>query len=749
MSKTAADRSVQVETILRQVDRLPTLSPVAARLLEITDVDDADLDEIIRLIETDVSLSATVIKLVRSAERGLGDRIKSVRQAIMLLGLESVRAAVLSVEVLDLLQGQPAVKDLALEAGFDNRGYWKHAVAVACGSEIIARERGDARVAPEMAFLAGLLHGLGQLVLHLVLPHAYDRALSLAEQKQSSGASVERAILGIDHYTVGRRLADRWGLPDWLRDVIWFHGQPSTGVPDSSHRELVAVVSLSRAWCQRHHLGWSGDFCMPPAVEPLAESVGMQANRLPELVPALLERLVERESILELDSVTPPEALLQAIARANQRLGAMNATLEGEARAGRRRQATLRQTAVFLDRWRCEQSMEQTHELIGASAMALFDAPRCAIIWRCGQGADWRSAQFQRDGQAIMLRERVIPTPATGLAEALASGGRDSSTGAAAQSWLSAVLDDRADAKLARLIPLVIEDGIESVLVVHADLSAWNERTEIGPVRSVWCAALRTVVTMDRSRGLEDELASVNRALAESQSELTERDSMARLGEMTAGAAHEMNNPLAVIRGRAQMLSAELEDTELSGCAQAIVRAATDMSELITELNRFASMEGPTLALSDLSEIAASAAERAGERIGEHDRVEIRPNGSIDEWTTDRELLTGALCELIVNALEAGSPEKVVVETHFKPGDDRLYVRVVDDGCGLSERAQRHAFDPFFSEKPAGRQRGLGLAKARRSVELLGGRITLEGRPGGGTIATIVLFGEAIVASAA
>jgi len=749
MSKSSVDRSVQVETILRQVDRLPTLSPVAARLLEITDVDDADLDEIIPLIETDVALSATVIKLVRSAERGLGDRIKSVRQAIMLLGLESVRAAVLSVEVLDLLQDQSEVRDLVRESGFDNKGFWKHAVAVACGAEIIARERGDARVAPEMAFLAGLLHGLGQLVLHLVLPQAYDRALALAEQKQASGASVERAILGIDHHTVGRRLADRWGLPEWLRDVIWFHGQPVAGVPESSHRDLVGVISLSRAWCQRHHLGWSGDFCMPPAIDPLADAVGLKAKRLPELVPVLLQRLVERESILELDSVTPPEALLQAIARANQRLWAMNAALESEVRAGRRRLAVARQTAVFLERWRCAHSMEQTLEMIGASSLALFETQACAILWRIGEGSSWRSAGFQRDGETVMLRERVINAPTAELRQALDFACARGTTAPADEPWLARLLPDHADAGPARLLPLVFEGDMETVMVLRADLSDWNERAEIGPMRAVWRAALRSVASMERSRGLEDELASVNRALAESQAELTERDAMARLGEMTAGAAHEMNNPLAVIRGRAQLLCSRLEDTELSGCAEAIARAATDLSELITELNRFARVESPALVLSDLQDIAETAAERAAQRTGEGHQIEVRLDKGVAEWATDRELLADALSELIVNALEAGSPEKVIVETHFKPGDDRLYLRVVDRGCGLSERAQRHAFDPFFSEKPAGRQQGLGLAKARRSVELLGGRISLEGRDGGGTIATIVLFGQPVVASAA
>lgn len=747
MSRTTADRAIQVETILRQVDRLPTLSPVAARLLEITDVDDVDLDEIIALVETDVALSATVIRLVRSAERGLGNRIKSVRQAVMLLGLESVRAAVLSVEVLDLLDARPAVRDLALETGFDGRGFWKHAVAVACASELVARERNDIDTPPEMAFLAGLLHGIGQLVLHMVLPHAYDRALALAEQKQSSGAAIERAILGVDHYTVGRRLGDRWGLPAWVRDVIWFHGQAQAGLPDSAHKNLVGVVSLARAWCQRHHLGWSGDYCLPPAIEPLADAAGVKTGRLTELVKPLLERIIMRETILELDSQTPPEALLQAIARANHRLGSMNAALEGEARAGRRRHAVARQTAIFLERWRCGDSLDTTIEMIGAGAMALFEAQRCAIVWRTEAEPHWRAAQFEREGETIVLRERRVPSSAGPVSELIAEGREK--TRLVTVPWLCAVLDDKTDPAEARLFTLVAEQGVEAALLHTADLGAWNERTELGPMRSVWATALRAVVAGDRSRGLEDELAAANRTLSETQSELAQRDALARLGEMTAGAAHEMNNPLAVIRGRAQILCARLDDSELSGCAEAIARAATDLSELITELNRLACTDGPTLAVSDLGEIASCAVESACERTAETGRVEIHLDPGAGAVTTDRELLAAALTELVVNALESGSAEKVVVETHAPAIDGRLYLRVSDRGCGLSARAQRHAFDPFFSEKPAGRQRGLGLAKARRFVELLGGRIMLEPRPGGGTTASIVLRIESLVASAA
>ena len=90
--------------------------------------------------------------------------------------------------------------------GFDRTGFWKHSVAVACASEIIAAEEKRLEVLPEEAFLAGLLHGVGRIVLSSVLPRAYDGVSRLAERRGVASASVEREMLGIDHHTAGRRV---------------------------------------------------------------------------------------------------------------------------------------------------------------------------------------------------------------------------------------------------------------------------------------------------------------------------------------------------------------------------------------------------------------------------------------------------------------------------------------------------------------------------------------------------------------
>jgi two-component system C4-dicarboxylate transport sensor histidine kinase DctB len=95
--------------------------------------------------------------------------------------------------------------------------------------------------------------------------------------------------------------------------------------------------------------------------------------------------------------------------------------------------------------------------------------------------------------------------------------------------------------------------------------------------------------------------------------------------------------------------------------------------------------------------------------------------------------------ELLRNAMEAEESRHVELRVQIDPADGRLRIQVTDDGTGLTAHVLSHAFDPFFSAKPAGRQPGLGLAQAQRLVEAHGGQITLENGKARGAVATIRL----------
>lgn len=250
---------------------------------------------------------------------------------------------------------------------------------------------------------------------------------------------------------------------------------------------------------------------------------------------------------------------------------------------------------------------------------------------------------------------------------------------------------------------------------------------------------------------VNQDLIQANMALEHAQKQLTEARALARLGQMTAGAAHEMNNPLAVISGRAQALLGKLRDEQDRAAARSIVEASGRLTNLITRLHRIATPPKPETKVVDLRETMEAIVRRAKDRHGEQVqargekltvigiKLTMPEGGGIEPARVDPDMLGDALCEIIVNALEAGARGRVEVRLGVEQRDDRLTIQVIDDGVGMSQHALEHAMDPFFSEKPAGRQTGLGLALAHRLIAAQGGEIDLQSRPGRGTTVTVYL----------
>jgi signal transduction histidine kinase len=122
----------------------------------------------------------------------------------------------------------------------------------------------------------------------------------------------------------------------------------------------------------------------------------------------------------------------------------------------------------------------------------------------------------------------------------------------------------------------------------------------------------------------------------------------------------------------------------------------------------------------------------------------------VPQVKVDVKQVAAALIEVISNAIQATDERRghVTIHTAFDAIGNRVVMSVNDNGCGMDEETQKRAFDPFFSSKPAGRRRGMGLAKALRWIEASGGSIRLESRVDKGT-RSIVLLPAAVAEEAA
>ena len=226
-------------------------------------------------------------------------------------------------------------------------------------------------------------------------------------------------------------------------------------------------------------------------------------------------------------------------------------------------------------------------------------------------------------------------------------------------------------------------------------------------------------------------------ALDRQQEQLIRSDRLATLGELAAGLAHEIRNPLAGISGALHVLGSQLEPDDQRRALLSDVQAQiTRMNKTLTDLLQHARPARPQRIAVEINALVEQSL-----RFLPHERIDIvrRLDQSLPFVQVDPNLLHQAFLNILVNARQA-MPRggRLTVETRPHPGSERsVEIRFTDTGTGIPSDHLRRIFQPFFTTKAQGT--GLGLAIAARAVEEHGGRITVDSAVGGGTTFCVAL----------
>jgi signal transduction histidine kinase len=236
---------------------------------------------------------------------------------------------------------------------------------------------------------------------------------------------------------------------------------------------------------------------------------------------------------------------------------------------------------------------------------------------------------------------------------------------------------------------------------------------------------------------LEAEVDHLHRLLLDQRAGEGERlgtQKLTSLAEFAAGAGHEINNPLAVISGQAQYLLGLENDPDRQRSLRAIVQQTQRVHQILTDLMQFARPARPQKRAVDVRDLVQDAAGSLADLAAQR-QVRIDVLLPDEPCVTDgdpRQVTTAVTC-LLRNAVEAAPADgwaRVRVEVATT---DRLRIAVEDSGPGPASGQAEHLFDPFYSGRPAGRGRGLGLPTAWRLAREQGGDVAYEPVPGGPT----------------
>ncbi|HUB27410.1 MAG TPA: HDOD domain-containing protein [Tepidisphaeraceae bacterium] len=740
----------RVELILQQLDQLPTLPAVALRVLEVTADTDSSLMEVVKLIGSDQSLTTRILQLVHAAAAGAGHQVTSVERAIVMLGFEAVRSAVLAVSVFETLQGPPPKKpDSPMADGqFSREQFWRHCVAVACAAELLAEalienEGPESGLpVPAEAFVCGLLHDIGKVALDAILPKSFTKVVEAADLLRANIADIERSVIGLDHMLVGKRLAEQWELPAALRDVIWLHGQHPQALPAAaSNPRLINLITLADLIAREQHVGYSGNFTYPISRDELIAAIGLTPKTVDAKLAPLLERIERRATVLNLDCPSTYEMYQEAMKRANHELGRVSTQLALKTRRLATRAKFFDAMASLGGQLRPDSAPGAVLKAIGQTAVSILESGPIGVFSLMPGQSFAETVMLDANGDVFETTlvdcHRRPHSHMPGDGPVLPAGDE--------LEWLLMAVGPMLAGESRFWINL-ISDGQCIGGVVWGAQAGEAQRLaaqvqELSTLAHGWQLTLRMSQVREESRLLAEQLAQANRQLQSARTEIDRGRLLVSIGEMAAGAAHEVNNPLAVIAGRSQLLVSQLSDPKQRALAQVILEQSNRISQIVSELMEYAKPVPPNNQLCDPTELIDRALHEAKARSESTDRNIDMTLGEMPRVFVDAKQVTAAMAEIIENALLAtgGRDGRVDIRAAFDATGQRVAISVSDDGPGMDEATLHRAFDPFFSSKPAGRRRGMGLAKAQRWIEASGGRIRLESQAGRGTRALVLL----------
>ena len=217
--------------------------------------------DVAKSLSRDEGLVLRVLKLANSAAYGMTRNISNISEAIALLGYKSVSNIILAATVYSAMD--KGLSGYALDRG----ELWRHSLMVAYTSRYLAKITG--KVATEDAYVGGLLHDIGKVILNDYVRFGYGIIVKMVEEKHIPFTEAEWKVLGFDHAMIGEILVEKWAMPEAYRVAVAYHHKPNELPEDKKEfQPLLDVVTVSNAICLMLGIGLGAD--------------GLQAYMFPE-----------------------------------------------------------------------------------------------------------------------------------------------------------------------------------------------------------------------------------------------------------------------------------------------------------------------------------------------------------------------------------------------------------------------------------------------------------------------------------
>lgn len=745
MGERTADITIarQTELAISRLDYLTILPSVATRFFSQLFELQLCPSDLTMIVESSPALAAEVFALLSEQGVKISAKSTSISDAIAKLPLRTIRDSFFAMKVSSITDdsSESLIQQLSL-----------HAIAVACAAEKIT-QTAQPSIDPQLAYLAGLLHNIGNLALAQAMPRSLITIVDQAKTEKACLCDIQRRHLGTDYTILGKRLAQKWHFPQQVMLAIWLHKTSTPAISQNlPETEIAQVIQLADCISRKCEIGISGSFDPVDSLDAIAEPLSITNDQIEQIISELPEAVSLRTKSLGLDDPDAANKYCTTMHDAAAQLASDNSTLSQENAKLRTRSSHFDFTTEFLIGIDSTMSPLDIAESFASDWQKFYQTGNVCLLLNQPEMIEAVVVQNSSQIKRLSLNPPEEPSILKNIfRDDFAIVDADENL-----NWLFEQIDADFDIHSTKTIPLLSDGKVTGAIIfefrypvetgqlkemfkattfiagVVLDLSAaWQKQ-------QVYAEQFAQMITVPKivEPQLEVPVTPQQEAAIEPEALIT------ALAEMAAGAAHELNNPLSVIAGRSQLLAESESDPQKQRILKQIQTNANQLSSIIDDLMSYAQPQPPRQAQTSVKQIIEEAIQFTSQKTKvEHINSQIAISDDINDVYVDSAQIVSALANIFSNSLDSylDSIGPVEVKADVDASGSFVELKISDLGCGMDERTLKKATQPFFSAKLAGRKRGMGLAYAERLIQLNNGKLDIQSKPAGGTTVTVSL----------
>lgn len=279
-----------LDKIVATIGELPTSPAVVSTVMGLTADLNTEVDKLSRVLSGDPALTAKVLRLSNSPFYGRARAVGSLNEAVLILGFYTIRSLVVASSTYSLFGRKTKGKLSSI--------LWDHSLATAMGARIVARRIRHNHV--EEAFIIGLLHDIGKLILHQKMTDVYEKIIKEVRSTKRNFVEIEEQQLGFSHGELGSIILTRWNFPEFFVEAVAGHHAPEqTSLFTDDAVPLPHIVFFANEMAKKMGYGFIEDYDVDLLALPQAAMMGLNAAAIEEIQRELETHYTEEKSLFE------------------------------------------------------------------------------------------------------------------------------------------------------------------------------------------------------------------------------------------------------------------------------------------------------------------------------------------------------------------------------------------------------------------------------------------------------------------